>query len=72
MALGLLGLRVPSLIASSWGPSNRPGIETLMQLVANAATLRVLSSVNDTDEEDSIPPSIGRPILYLCRDRKLI
>lgn len=65
MAFGLFGLRDPSLIASSWGPSNRPGIETLMQLVANAATLSVLSSVNDTDEEDSIPSSIGIPILYI-------
>ena len=40
-----------------------------MQLVANAATLSVLSSVNDTDEEVSIPSSIGRPILYIERDK---
>ena len=66
MAFGLFGFNVPSLIASSWGPSNRPGIETLIQFVANAATLSVLSSVNDTGEVN-IPASIGRPILYIER-----
>ena len=67
MAFGLFGFNVPSLIASSWGPSNRPGIDTLIQLQANAATLRVLSSVTDTDGEVNIPSSIGRPILYIER-----
>merc|ERR1719253_820347 len=55
----------PSRIASSCGPSSRPGTDTAMTFVANTATLRDFRRARDADEE-SAASSIGRPIVRVA------